>query len=210
MKTEHKREIYECLRGVAKMLDQSPYEALNKLKRVVRVIDKNIPYGDGHNLRVSNISIMLGKEIGLSLNNLLVLEVASLLHDLGKLCIDKEILQKRGILTFSERNEIKKHVIKAVLFLAGISEFKRALQGIFSHHEHYDGSGYPLGLSRHEIPLMGRIIAVADAYDAMTSERPYRKARSKKEAIVEILKQSGKQFDPEIVDIFIEVFKENN
>jgi HD-GYP domain-containing protein (c-di-GMP phosphodiesterase class II) len=181
------------------MLSHDPSKALIELRRIVQFIDDRIPYRDGHNTRVAELAVRLGKEIGLSEDGLFVLEIASLLHDLGKAYIKKEILEKPGKLTKAERKEIEKHVINAAIFLSCFREFKKSLEGILSHHEHYDGSGYPKGTSGKEIPLSGRIIAIADAYDAMIPKRPYRESRTKEEAIEELKRNSKKQFDPDIV-----------
>lgn len=203
MESIHTQIISRYIDYVATMLYYDPIKALVDLRRIVQFIDDRIPYRDGHNKRVAILSVRLGEEIGLSEDEIFVLEVASLLHDLGKAYIKKEILEKPGTLTKAERKEIEKHVLNAAIFLSCFREFKKPIEGILSHHEYYDGSGYPRGMTGTEIPLGGRIIAVADAYDAMTSERPYRESKTKGEAIAELKRNAVNQFDPYLVNIFV-------
>jgi HD-GYP domain-containing protein (c-di-GMP phosphodiesterase class II) len=205
MESIHTQIISRFINQIAKMLNHDPLKALLDLRRIVQFIDDRIPYRDGHNKRVAKLSVKLGEEIGLAEDEIFILEIASLLHDLGKAYIKEEILEKPGVLTKTERKEIEKHVINAAIFLACFREFRKPLEGILSHHEHYDGSGYPKGMSGKEIPLSGRIIAIADAYDAMTSKRPYRESKTKKEAIEELKRNSKKQFDPYLIDIFVKI-----
>ena len=128
----------------------------------------------------------------------------AMLHDIGKVGINDNVLQKPGPLTEEEWHEMKKHpeigfrIAQNNLDLAPVAEY------ILCHHEHWDGSGYPRGMSGEEIPLLSRILAVVDAFDAMTSERVYRKAVSADEAVKELLRCAGKQFDPQIVRVFVE------
>lgn len=130
---------------------------------------------------------------------------AAVLHDLGKVGIDKSILGKKGPLTAEERKVIETHPSIAAEILRGIHVFRGMIPAILYHHERFDGKGYPLGLKGEEIPLSARIIAVADVYQALISDRPYRKAFSKEEAIKIIRQESGTHFDPKIVDIFLRV-----
>jgi HD-GYP domain-containing protein (c-di-GMP phosphodiesterase class II) len=209
MESIHTEVISRFIENIAKIINYNPSKALIDLKRIVQFIDDRIPYRDGHNKRVAELAVRLGKEIGLPEDGLFILEIASLLHDLGKAYIKEEILEKPGILTNVERKEIEKHVVNAAIFLSCFREFKKPLEGILSHHEHYDGSGYPKGIAGKEIPLNGRIIAIADAYDAMTSKRPYRKSKTKEEAIEELKRNSKKQFDPHLVDISVKILLYN-
>jgi HD-GYP domain-containing protein (c-di-GMP phosphodiesterase class II) len=139
---------------------------------------------------------------------MVVLEAAALLHDFGKIGIEEDILCKPEDLVGSERSEVEKHVLRGYYILSGFAEFDAALEGIRTHHEHYNGMGYPYGLSNSSIPLIGRLLSVVDAYDAMTSDRPYRKAQTKKDAIKILRDKAGTQFDPEVVKIFIKIIKE--
>jgi HD-GYP domain-containing protein (c-di-GMP phosphodiesterase class II) len=201
----HLDEIIKCLGKIAQILHDKPHDALKELRDISTSIDSQIPYRDGHTLRVNEYSLQIGKKLGFSEKQMVNLEAAALLHDFGKIGIDESILLKPAALTKAERLEVELHVLRGYYILQGFAELADSLEGVKSHHEHYDGSGYPDGLSKQHIPLLGRIIAVADAFDAMTSERPYRKARSRDDAIRELKKYSDKQFDPEIISIFIDI-----
>jgi len=201
-------EIIRCLGAVTMTLRENPKKALLELRRIGQAIDNQVPYRDGHSIRVTDHCMAIADYLGFNENEKVVLEVAALLHDFGKIGIDEDILMKPQQLTTEEKLEIDMHVMRGYYMLAGFNELIEALKGIKSHHECYDGTGYPEGLTRSEIPLIGRIIAVADAFDAMTSKRPYRKARSKDEALRELRVSSGTQFDPAIVKIFIKYFSE--
>ena len=157
----------------------------------------------GHSKRVTNLAVALGKATGLDENDLRHLQFGAQLHDIGKMVIPDEILHKPGPLTDEEREAMKKHpeyahqILKDVLFL------EKAIVIPRYHHEKWDGSGYPQGLKGEEIPLFARIFAVADVWDAVTSDRPYNSAWSAEKAKAYILEEKGKHFDPEIVDVFL-------
>ncbi len=203
-------QIIRCLGEVVAVLKENPQKALKDLRRIGAEIDQQIPYRDGHCLRVTDYALSIGQYLGFDENEMMILEVAALLHDFGKIGIDEDILMQPRSLTNNERNEIAMHVLRGYYMLAGFNELIEALRGVKSHHEHYDGTGYPEGLSRNEIPLIGRIIAVADAYDAMTSKRPYRRAMSRQTALKELADNAGRQFDPAIVKIFTKLILQKN
>jgi len=176
-------------------------------------IDAKDHYTHGHTARVTNISMEIARKIAPKLENidrkfLENLHISSLLHDIGKIGVPESILNKNGPLTELEKDTIKKHPVIGVTILQPIRELCDALPGVKYHHENYDGSGYPEGLTGKSIPLTACIISVADTFDAMTTDRPYRQGLSKEEAVKEIVKQRGKQFSPEVVDAFIELFEE--
>jgi|UniRef100_A0A7V3VUL3 HD-GYP domain-containing protein (c-di-GMP phosphodiesterase class II) len=196
-------EIIRTLSSVAQTLRENPKKALKNLRKIGKRIDQQIPYRDGHILRVTEYALGIAEEMGFSEEEKVVLEVAALLHDFGKIGIDESILLQPRKLTEAEKEEVDMHVMRGYYMLAGFNELLEALSGVKHHHEHYDGSGYPEGLERSEIPVIARIIAVADAYDAMTSKRPYRDALTQEEAIKELKANAGTQFDPAIVRIFI-------
>lgn len=202
-------EIIKCLGRIAKILHDKPEEALKELREIGSLIDSQVPYRDGHTQRVSEYSMKIGKELCLTDKEMVILEAAALLHDFGKIGIDEEILMKPSSLNDCEREEVERHVLRGFYMLDGFVELEEVIKGVKSHHEHYNGSGYPEGLSKDSIPLIGRIIAVADAYDAMTNDRPYRKAKTKEEAIEELKRFAGKQFDPEIVEVFVKILQQN-
>jgi len=201
-------EIIKCLSLVASILHDQPEKALQELRIISKKVDDQVPYYDGHMQRVTEYSLLIGRKLGLPDDDLMKLEAAGLLHDFGKIGIDEELLLKTGKLTPEERAEIQNHVIKGVHILMGFEEFNEIVDGIRHHQEYWDGSGYPEGLTGENISLIGRIIAIADSYDAMTSERPYRKAKTKEYAINELKKNIGKQFDPKLVEIFIKELKD--
>lgn len=156
-----------------------------------------------HAERLAELSIRLGVALGLSEDELDELKLVAMLHDIGKISIDKDILTKKSELSDEEWREIKKHPEVGYRIAKSTSGLNHIAEYILCHHEHWDGSGYPLGLSGTAIPLISRIITVVDAYDAMTQDRAYRKAMSAEEAVNEILKNKGTQFDPDIADIFV-------
>lgn len=156
-----------------------------------------------HSERLVDLSKRLGEEMGLSENELDELELVALLHDIGKISIDKDILSKKEKLSHDDWHEIKKHPEVGYRIANSTAGLSHIAKYILCHHEHWDGNGYPLGLSGKEIPLISRIIAVVDAYDAMTQDRGYRKALPADVAVQEILKNKGTQFDPTIADIFV-------
>ena len=167
------------------------------------------PHTAEHAARVMLFSVLLAKEMGLDKERIERLKVASLLHDLGKLLVDEKILFKKGKLTVREFDQIKKHphwgaeVVRLVYFLHDIIPI------MASHHENYDGSGYPKGISGRRIPVEARILSVADIYEALTADRPYRKGYSKKEAVEIMKKERGRKLDPEITDVFLGMVKKN-
>jgi HD-GYP domain-containing protein (c-di-GMP phosphodiesterase class II) len=143
--------------------------------------------------------------MGLQATKLDELQLLSTMHDIGKISIDNNILTKPGELTEDEWFEMKKHPGIGYRIAITSPDLRPIAEYILCHHERWDGKGYPQGLLEESTPLLSRIVAVADAYDAMTSDRPYRKALAKEAAITEIVKNSGTQFDPTIVKLFLEV-----
>ena len=141
-------------------------------------------------------------------NELNMLKAISVLHDIGKIAIDDQILNKPGKLNNEEWENIKRHPEIGYRILSSSPEYIQIAEDILYHHERYDGKGYPRGLKGEEIPIRARIITIADSFDAMISDRPYRKALSKQEALNEIKKCAGTQFDPKIAELFIELFQE--
>lgn len=196
-------DIIECLTRTAKILRNQPDQALKELRQISRWIDHQVPYRDGHMQRVCVYALKIGKQLNQTESELVTLEAAALLHDFGKIGINEETLVKIEPLTIEERLEIQKHVLRGYYILQGFAELTPMLDGIRHHHEQYDGSGYPEGLAGENISVNGKIIAIVDAYDAMTSKRPYRKIKTRVEAIAELRQCIGKQFDPHLVDVFI-------
>lgn len=152
---------------------------------------------------IKELALQLGEALYLSDYQLKDLGLLAELHDLGKVSIPKKILEKKEQLTPEEWEEIKRHPEIGYKIACSSPELSNIAEGILSHHEWWDGSGYPQGLKGKEIPLISRIITIVDAYDIMTNGSPYKAAMSKKEALKELEKGAGSQFDPEIVDVFI-------
>lgn len=155
-------------------------------------------------MRVSKICEKIARVLNMPYSSLLELLLAAQLHDIGKLWIPQQILDKPEKLNGEEMKIVKKHVFYGYEYIKSKKMSSSIAEAVLYHHERFDGQGY-IGLSGEKIPLFSRIITVADAFDAMTNDRPYRKALSFEEALEEIKKNSGTQFDPEITDIFIEL-----
>ncbi len=168
-------------------------------------IEKRDYYTAGHTRRVMKYSVMIGKRIGLTKEQLYWLSLSAILHDIGKIGIPDAILNKQAPLDKAERDIMKKHPILGYQIVKKVEGLRKALDGILYHHEFEDGSGYPEGRKGNEIPLFAKIISVCDTFDAMTTDRPYRKALSYKDALEEIERFSGKQFDSEVVKVFKEI-----
>jgi len=157
----------------------------------------------GHSRRVGYYSMLIAAAIDLGGEDRERLKAASLLHDIGKIGITDFILGKNGSLSIEEMEEVKNHPRKGFEILKPLKQFHPILPAILHHHENYDGSGYPDRLAGKDIPLLARIITVSDTYDAILSNRPYRSSGTHQKALDELIKFSGKQFDPEIVDAFV-------
>lgn len=163
----------------------------------------------GHIRRVTDETLGMAKRMGIKDEELPNIERGALLHDIGKLAIMDDILQKKGALTDEEWKEIKRHPDVSRELLSNVKMLEDALDIPYSHHENWDGSGYPQGLKGEEIPLAARIFAVVETYDALTSPRPYREAWSKKQAMQYLIDQKEKKYDPKVVDLFLDFLKES-
>lgn len=175
---------------------------IGTINALVRAIEARDEYTSGHSERVKVYASATAKEMGLPPETVRMIEYLASLHDIGKIGIRDQILGKDGPLTAEEYAEIKQHPTMGATILSQIEAFGNNVDMIKHHHEHYDGTGYPTGLSGDAIPLGARIIAVCDAYDAMTSHRPYRRAKTPAEALLELQRCAGSQFDPQVVKAF--------
>ncbi|MFQ5965574.1 MAG: HD domain-containing phosphohydrolase [Candidatus Scalinduaceae bacterium] len=212
-------ELTENFNNMAKTITEQKNKLENYAKELedafistVRVlsaaIDARDQYTLGHSTRVAKLSILLGKKMELIDEQLKDLELACLLHDVGKIRTPDNVLQKDNPLSKEDHLMLMKHPEDGASILKLVDSLHKHIPSILYHHEWYNAEGYPEGLKGDEIPLFATIISITDAYDAMTTSRPYRNARSKEEAIKELRKFKGKQFDPNITDLFIEVLEE--
>lgn len=196
--------------AVSKKALEIAYQRLNSnykdtLLALSTAIDARDAYTAGHSKRVAGISLEIGKQLGLSKDKLETLELAALLHDVGKIGVPDEILHKPTKLNEYEYFKIKEHPTIGVNILKNVKFLEDSLPIILYHHERLDGSGYPLGIKGSKVPLESRIIAVADSYDAMVSNRPYRKGLHHDIAINELTRFKDIQFDSIVVDAFFKI-----
>jgi HD-GYP domain-containing protein (c-di-GMP phosphodiesterase class II) len=175
------------------------------IQSLVNALEASDKFTKGHSERVRFLSLELGRHIGLDLKELEILEQASILHDIGKIGIESFILQKQGKLTDNEYSMIKAHPLIGEEILEPIDTLTEVRQTIIQHHERYDGKGYPYGLRGDELALNARILSLVDTFDAMMSDRPYRKALTFQKIKQEVINHSGTQFDPYVVESFIEI-----
>ena len=175
------------------------------LHALTSAVDAKDAYTCGHSERVALLSQRLAREIHLPEPQVERIYMAGLLHDVGKIGVPESVLQKAGRLTPEEFDQMKKHPAIGARILADIKQIEDVIPGVMHHHERYDGRGYPAGLAGRNIPLMGRIICLADCFDAMTSNRTYRRALPLEVALVEIRRCSGSQFDPSLAEAFLKI-----
>src|SRR5213078_4315015 len=171
-------------------------------------IEARDPYTRGHSARVTALAEKIARRLGWSEERLASLRIGGPLHDIGKLAVSDEVLRKEGRLDDGELAQIREHPTIGARILLRMAALREAIPYVLYHHERWDGNGYPSGKAGEEIPLEARVLAVADAFDAMTSDRPYRPALGRDEALAEVARCAGTQFDPEIVRIFLELFAE--
>lgn len=180
----------------------------NTVETLIRTMQAKDKYTSGHSTRVSRFSLLIAEKLGLNSKEKHQLYLASVLHDIGKIGLPDKLLLRPGKLTAEEMELVKQHPALGVSMIKSLGEMQEIVPLILHHHEAIDGSGYPDGLTGDEIPLISRIVAAADTYDAITSDRPYRKGRSREEAIQELKRVSGIKLDPRVVSAFLEVLRE--
>jgi len=191
----------------AKLYQDIRKSLLNTVEALAVAVDAKDPYTKGHSERVARYSLLIAEEMGLSKEEIEETKIAARLHDVGKIGVNEEILAKPAPLSNKERKIVGAHPKISARILGPVDFPSNIISSVLSHHERIDGKGYPNGLSKDEIPLGASIIKVADAYDAMTADRPYREALSFEKAISELKKHSGTQFHPGAVEAFLRVYE---
>ena len=176
-------------------------------KALVAAIDAKDPYTEGHSQRVSDFSVAIARELDLSTEMIHHIRIGSLLHDVGKIGVPDAILMKPGRLTSEEFNTIKKHPSIGANIMGNVRMLHTELHALAEHHERLDGAGYPNTLSGNEISLIGRIVAVADAFDAMTSDRPYRQALDVKNVLDKLYAETGSHYDERCVNALVQAYR---
>lgn len=197
---DYQQHLEQKVEEQARKIRASFLNAITSLAYALEAKDK---YTSGHSQRVAEISVAIARDLGLPQDSINKIELAGQVHDIGKIGVRESILHKLGKLSAEEFQHIKYHCEVGGRILTPIVEDEEILKIVRHHHERYDGNGYPDGLFGEAIPLGARILAVADSYDAMTSERPYRQAMSAETACAEIGHGKGTQFDPEVADVFL-------
>ncbi len=181
---------------------------LDTLNLLANVVEGRDPYTAGHTWRVSRYVTTMARHLKWTKERVASIELGALFHDLGKISTEDHILKKSGKLTHDEFEKIKAHPAEGKRLLQGLKFLKPAVAGIYAHHEHYDGSGYPEGVEGEEIPVEGRIIAIADVFDALTSHRPYRQPLKPEGALAYLKGHTRTHFDPKLVVLFSSIWDE--
>jgi HD-GYP domain-containing protein (c-di-GMP phosphodiesterase class II) len=198
-------DYYLTIKNYKKKKNEFSQSLANVLELLISLIEIRDRYTSGHSNSVKTIAVLIAEQLGMEKDEINRLSNAAVLHDIGKIGITESIINKPSLLDEKEFEEIKKHPLKGAFLVSNIPSLREIGKIILHHHERYDGKGYPMGLSGNKIPLFSRIIAVADTYDAITSERPYRKRMNEKQAIEIIKDEAGKQLDPLMVDAFLKI-----
>ena len=192
-------DIEEYIERLKEAAEENRELFIGSIRMLAAAIDEKDPYTRGHSGRVAKYSTLIGQELGLSTEDLDKLRISALLHDVGKIGVEDRVLKKPGALTPEEFGLMKQHTVKGANIMRPVSQLKEMLPGIELHHEHMDGRGYPYGLQGQQIPLMARIIGVADTLDAMTTNRPYQTAMDLDFALERIRSLTGTKFDAVVV-----------
>jgi HD-GYP domain-containing protein (c-di-GMP phosphodiesterase class II) len=183
--------------------DAAREQELATVLSLARVVEARDAHTGWHIERVRRYSVELAQVLGLAEDDVWRIGVGAILHDIGKIGVPDVLLNKQATLTPTEQVIMRRHPVEGAELLVGNPALEPARDAVLFHHEHWDGSGYPFGRRAHQIPLDGRIVAIADAFDAMTADRPYRRRQSAARALEELARRSGTQFDPELVRAFM-------
>ncbi len=200
-------ELEQFVEDLRRAADENKALFMGSIQMLAGAVDEKDPYTRGHSDRVTKYSLMIAKEMGLDPGFLEILRVSAQLHDVGKIGIEDRILKKPGALTPEEFEIMKTHTTKGANILRPVPQLREMLPGIELHHEALNGRGYPYGIKGDEIPLLARVIAVADTFDALTTNRPYQKAHDPVEALRIIQTLSGQRLDPKAVAALLAVFE---
>jgi HD-GYP domain-containing protein (c-di-GMP phosphodiesterase class II) len=200
------QELEHFVEDLKKAAEENRALFLGSIQMLAGAVDEKDPYTRGHSDRVTRYSMMIGKELRLPPDFMETLQISAQLHDVGKIGIEDRILKKPGALTAEEFEVMKTHTTKGANILRPVVQLAEMLAGIELHHEALDGRGYPYGLQGDQIPLLARVIAVADTFDALTTNRPYQHAHSPEEALKIIQNLAGKRLDPGPVAALMAVY----
>jgi HD-GYP domain-containing protein (c-di-GMP phosphodiesterase class II) len=203
--TDH---LENYIKDLQRSADENRELFLGTVKSLAAAIDGKDPYTRGHSERVSRISVAIAQRLGISDDECEKIRISALLHDVGKIAIDDNILKKPASLTDEEFVIMKQHPQKGYKIMSQIAAMKQYLPGMYMHHEMVNGQGYPQGLKGDEIPLMAKIVAVADTFDAMTTDRPYQKAMEFEDAVKRIQSFEGTRYDGTVVLAFVQACEE--
>jgi putative nucleotidyltransferase with HDIG domain len=207
--TQNFNELVRTIKQQKESLQSYAADLESSYNDIVRILaaalDARDNYTYGHSARVAQLATEVGKKLALSREDLKELELACLLHDIGKIHVPDAVLNKQDKLSHEEYMEITKHPVQGSQILELAPSLRKYIPAVKHHHERYDGTGYPDQLSGDEVPLQAQILALADTYDAMTTSRPYRMGLSHEKAVEEIRRCSGQQFNPELVDVFVDI-----
>lgn len=185
------------------VFDASAVDAM--IERFARALEMRNHDREGHNERLISLTLQLARAFSLPEEELIHIRRGAVLHDIGKITLPDSILLKNGLLNEAERLAMQQHPLEAYRLLSGLPFLEKALDIPYYHHERWDGKGYPQGLAGEQIPLAARLFAIVEVWEAMTSDRPYRKALPKRAALIFIRSQKGMQFDPQVVDQFLQL-----
>ena len=203
-------EIEKSIGQLKKAANENQLLFINSVRMLAAAIDAKDPYTRGHSERVARYSIAIGKNLSLPADQMRNLRISALLHDVGKIGIDDRILRKPGALSDEEFEVMKGHPEKGAAIMGGVAQLIDIIPGMKYHHEKWAGGGYPEGLKDAAIPMQARIVAIADTFDAMTTNRPYQKAMELKYVVEKIVSFAGTRFDPVVVNAFVQAVKKGD